>query len=274
MQPSASALFLRSFNPFAIADVLQLWNASLVEGSQPLAVFNGTGSVKDRIKCVAVSHDGSVVVGGTLSNDILVYQIAPPNPTAFRVLKGHSNEVMKIRFGPPGTPVASSLFSCSRDFKLRRWNIGTAMCEFVYEGNTILTSGSTGILDIGKRGHYADVCDFAISPDGRYFCAVGYKGLLGTDRDSTKLWDVQSGKCLKNYQGHTEHVSAVVASPDGLRFYSAGNDKTIRAWLGNPDIRSQEHKQLKEESHYRVQMFRQTVIIFIDEYFFCYLRIV
>ena len=106
-----------------------------------------------------------------------------------------------------------------------------------------------------KRGHSNEVHDFAFDPNGRYICSVGHKGLL-PDRDQTKLWDLQSGKCVYNYKGHTDDVFAVAASFDGQRFYTAGSDNMIKTWLGRPDITSAGREDIK----YRVLMFTQTVI--------------
>ena len=229
-----------------------------------MAVFNGTGTAMDRFYSVAVSHDGSLVVGGTLSNVILVYQIAPPKQIA--CLKGHTDAVTRLRFGPRGSPCASSLFSCSKDFLLRRWNLGTHKCEMEYKGNLLYakSGGSAAVVSAldGKRGHNNEVHDFAFSPDGNYFCAVGHKGILGADRDQTKLWNVQSGKCVYNYKGHTEDVFAVAASE--TRFYTAGNDNAIKAWLSKPDVTSKEHQECRKKKDYRVKMFNATVIVVFD----------
>jgi WD40 repeat protein len=242
-----------------------MWDANFFQGRQPLAVFNGTGTLADRFYCVAVSHDGARVVGGTLSNAILVYQVEPPRPVAICILNGHTNHVTKLRFGPLGSPAAYSLFSCSKDHKVRRWNIATQQCEKVYEGNTFYSkAGGTSAAKIkqldGKRGHSNEVHDLAFSPDGRYMCTVGHRGIMGSDRDQTKLWDLHTGNCLYNYKGHTHDVFAVVASFDGKRFYTAGSDNMIKTWIGNPDITSESHQESRKLKEYRIHMFSQTVI--------------
>ncbi len=247
----------------AFASAIQMWDTEQLQARQPLAVFNGTDTAMDRFYCVAVSHDGSRVVGGTLSNAILVFQTNPPQPAAICVLKGHTNAVMKLRFGPPGSSAAMSLFSCSKDMNLRRWNIATEQCEKVYEGNLLLAKagGSAAPASFleGKRGHSNEVHDFAFDPEGRYICSVGHKGIALSDRDQTKLWDLQSGKCVYNYKGHLDDVFAVVASFDGKRFYTAGTDNIIKTWLGNPPITSEKHQELRKNKEYRVLMFAETV---------------
>ncbi len=254
---SCCAACIRPSSTDNACQILQLWNAN---SFQLLATFEGTGTALDRFYCVAVSHDGTMVVGGTLSNVILVYEISRP-ANKFS-LAGHNGAVLKVRFGPPGTPSANLLFSCSKDMNLRRWSIGSRQCEKVYKGNTLLAQqgGSSPTVVDGKRGHNNEVLDFSFSPDGRRFCAVGHKGILMTDRDQTKLWDVASGNCVYNYKGHTQNVGAVVASKDGKRFYTAGHDSMIKAWFGDPDLSSSDHQKNRKLSGYRMALFQTTVI--------------
>jgi WD40 repeat protein len=49
--------------------------------------------------------------------------------------------------------------------------------------------------------------------------------------DSTaRVWDAQSGKCLKVLQGHQKQVNSAAFSPDGQRVVTASWDHTARVW--------------------------------------------
>ncbi len=45
-----------------------------------------------------------------------------------------------------------------------------------------------------------------------------------------RLWDTDTGECLRVFRGHTDEVFAAVFHPDGSRIASAGRDRVIRIW--------------------------------------------
>lgn len=45
-----------------------------------------------------------------------------------------------------------------------------------------------------------------------------------------KLWDVESGKCIKTYEGHTDYVNSVSISTDGQYIVSGSDDGIVRLW--------------------------------------------
>ena len=50
-------------------------------------------------------------------------------------------------------------------------------------------------------------------------------------RDGTlKLWEVQSGKCLRTLEGHGDGVLACGFSPDGRLLVSGSWDRTLKLW--------------------------------------------
>ncbi len=83
-----------------------------------------------------------------------------------------------------------------------------------------------------QTGHSSDVHAVVFSPDGKTIAS-------GSNDNTIKLWDAESGQELKTFKGHSNTVFSVVFSPDGKTIVSGSNDDTIRLW----DVASE--KELK-----------------------------
>ncbi len=81
-----------------------------------------------------------------------------------------------------------------------------------------------GILEkVVSLGNTGKVWSVAWSPDGQYV-------LSGAADNIVRLWEVESGGCLRVLEGHTRSVNTVAWNPDGQRVLSGGNDNTVRLW--------------------------------------------
>ncbi len=47
---------------------------------------------------------------------------------------------------------------------------------------------------------------------------------------TVRLWDVESGRELRKFEGHQSHVGEVRFTPDGRQILSGGSDQTMRFW--------------------------------------------
>jgi WD40 repeat protein len=75
----------------------------------------------------------------------------------------------------------------------------------------------------------------AFSPDGRFALSGGLDAVL-------RLWDVETGRVVREFRGHTEQIFSVAFSPDGRLAYSTsggvykdgrwqdGTDSAVRVW--------------------------------------------
>jgi len=89
----------------------------------------------------------------------------------------------------------------------------------VFEADSAPTQFAEKIIQFNHQGIYA----YAFSPDGR-------RALSGAKDHTTRLWDLETGRCLRVLRGHTDEVWSVVWSIDERRALSGANDDTIRLW--------------------------------------------
>ncbi len=92
------------------------------------------------------------------------------------------------------------------------------------------------------EGHAGPVSTVDISLDGRYGVSAGGKQWVienqQDNRDivydpedfSIRLWDLQTGQEIRQFNGHTDAVWDVKFSPDGTTILSASSDKSVILW--------------------------------------------
>lgn len=80
-----------------------------------------------------------------------------------------------------------------------------------------------GVRDIG-------VAEFALSPNSKLL-AIAYSFFLDHQVEHRiSLWDIDSGKRICIFKGHTDRISSITFSPDGSLLSSGGDDNTVRVW--------------------------------------------
>ncbi|MCB0636372.1 MAG: NACHT domain-containing protein, partial [Lewinella sp.] len=103
--------------------------------------------------------------------------------------------------------------------------------EFSFNGLRVARPGLVASFSGGQgqqenwfaRGHAGSVNSVAYSPDGR--CII-----TGSDDDTAKVWDAQTGACLLTLMGHSQMVLSVAYSPDGRHIITGSWDTTAKVW--------------------------------------------
>jgi WD40 repeat protein len=71
--------------------------------------------------------------------------------------------------------------------------------------------------------HPSVVRSVAISHDGTQI-------ISGSDDNTVRIWDAQTGAAVHELKGHSSHVYSVAISHDGTQIISGSADKTVRIW--------------------------------------------
>ena len=62
------------------------------------------------------------------------------------------------------------------------------------------------------------------------FSPDGSRVASGSDDNTVRVWEVQTGQCQHTLEGHSSSVLSVAFSPDGSRVASGSDDNTVRVW--------------------------------------------
>ena len=98
------------------------------------------------------------------------------------------------------------------------------------------------------KGHTGGVKALAITPDGRYALSAAGKPIsrglrvVSTEtgqelvlpfvpqEHALRLWDLDTGKCLRVFASQTSWILTLAITPDGRFALSGHPDKTLRLW--------------------------------------------
>jgi hypothetical protein len=73
-------------------------------------------------------------------------------------------------------------------------------------------------------GHENIVTSVCLSPNNKFILSTGLVD------NSIKLWDANTGLCLKTFSEHTSAVNSAHFSPNGCFVVSGSNDNTVKLW--------------------------------------------
>jgi WD40 repeat protein len=71
--------------------------------------------------------------------------------------------------------------------------------------------------------HQGPVTALAVTPDGKHAASAG-------SDNKVQLWELESGKLVRNFEGVTAAVHDLAISPDGVKLAAVLADKTLKVW--------------------------------------------
>ena len=212
----------------SVDKTIKLWN---VASGQEVATLTGH---KDTISGVAFSPDGRYVASSAVNDtDTRLWDIA-----AKKQVRSIENKYSfrNVAFSPDGRYLAL-VGSWLRIYDLQREEIvqvikhfSPTKVSFSPDGKYLACGGGGGLslIDV-KSGEVAiqlskkTMLDTAYSPDGRYVLSSGYD-------ERARLWDAESGREIRVFEGHKDDILSLAFSPDGRQFITGSADFTVKLW--------------------------------------------
>jgi WD40 repeat protein len=178
--------------------------------------------------------------------------VLPAQQANLVIQSGHTSRIRSVCFSPDGKYVLSS----SQDKTNKLWEVATGreihtfsggeyeLSEAVFspDGKYIIARNDWGIIkiwefdthrevmtiDIKKNYEYGSWVTWeskiSISKDGKYITAgIPHENMVG-------VWEIATGKEIKNFKGHTGFVNVASFSPDARYIASGSRDNTVKVW--------------------------------------------
>lgn len=73
------------------------------------------------------------------------------------------------------------------------------------------------------QGHSSFISAIVVTPDGK-------RCISGSHDSTLRVWNLETGQCIRTLEGHRGTVNVLVLTPDGNRCVSGSQDGTLRFW--------------------------------------------
>ncbi|KAI7886867.1 WD40-repeat-containing domain protein [Mucor mucedo] len=235
----------------AMDNTLKIWN---YHTGQCIRTLEGhTGGI------LSLHFDSRILASGSTDNTIRVWNFEAGECCT---LSGHTEWVNSVKICHDGAMLVSS----SDDATIRLWDLQSRSCTRVYRGhvgqvqmalpslhgfthrlntaainenasNTVTNLKPNVLQTPGCSSTSRDTISHATAPNNvQSFNEVNTNAepsdspiIISSALDNTiKIWDSQSGQCLRTLFGHVQGIWALAF--DKLRIVSGSHDKTLRVW--------------------------------------------
>ena len=210
---------------------------------------------KGSIKGISFSPDGTRIAVGSATG---VWLYDAHTGAELALLTDHTSRTDEVAFSPDGKTLVSGMYD-----GISLWDIDTGKLlksfrkeesaikalKIIDGGKTLLCEsygGSVRLWDVntdvkkdfypsssrGFNGMLRDIIGREVTASDLYLNSVDNKGIfaVGYENGKIRLEDASNGEHLKTLQGHKDHVSQLVFSPDGTLLVANTPNAPLRLW--------------------------------------------
>jgi WD40 repeat protein len=200
-------------------------NSSMAYSPDGRRIVSGGFDFPDATVTIWDAESGRKLRTLSISDTPFVTSVAY-SPNGRNIVSGDTSSIIKIWDAESGRELRTILgingyFEISASYspdgrRIVSWGPGENIKIWDAESSRLLLTISGNAVN-----------SMAYSPDGRQIVSGG-----SDDKDNgiITVWDAESGREVRTFLAHTDHVNSVMYSPDGRRIVSGANDNTVRVW--------------------------------------------
>ncbi|MDY6783890.1 MAG: WD40 repeat domain-containing protein [Cyanobacteriota bacterium] len=198
------------------------------------------------VQSLVFSPDSQYLVSGGSRNDGYLHVWSMETGEEFEKFRAQQTSVLAMAMSPDGKVVASS----GDDANLNLWQWQDLAENYLFldthhnilsllvtpDSQVLITSGLDGIRLWNLRTQKPiytlvrfdnQINSMAIDPRNGYILRTG--GLKG----EMQVWNVRTGSRINQFSAHRDKIGVMVFTPDGQRFISGSDDRTVKVWDAN-----------------------------------------
>jgi len=196
----------------------------------------------DKITSICLSEDGLYALSGSADKTLRLWEVATGR--CLRIFEGHTGAISSVCVSVDGHYALSQ----SDDETVRQWDVTNSRCMRIFESAhhvnavPLMSDGryelpsqteselkhwvTTGSCVVKGQAAWLQRTR-CMSADGRY---VVLRSESLSKEYVVELREVASGRCLREWDAHTDYITSVCLSADGRYALSGSIDKTLQLW--------------------------------------------